>query len=693
MKKIISVFLSVIMLVTSLCFAVSANASVNKMSGEYDYTFVSADKIAIIKYTGSESTVNIPSKIDGFTVTEISGAFNVMDSLKKVVIPSTVTTISASFKYDSNLAEVTIPSSVKTIDAYSFCKNTALKSIVIPSSVTTLDAFQDCTSLTSIKIGDNISDISAYAFAESPVYENQYKKGIVYIGKCLLYCNTVVYKSSKVTVKDGTKTIANEAFSANNTNPVKTNKVKTVVLPKSVKYIGEDAFRNNYNIESVNINSSQNIAPTAFIGTKYYNKNKTYYKGAYYFNNCLISANRKATSITVKNGTKEIAPGAFCGDEFDSDDKSNLQSITLPSSLKKIDERAFSQCTQLKSIVFPDSLQSIGDEAFYHCSSLKKINIPKSLSSISDSAFNRCTSLEKITVSGENKYFTTKRGALCNKALTELYLYPANNSALSYGTPNSVKYIGNYAFMDAKNLRYATVGRNTLYIGMLAFTNCKNLNSITLPESIKVIDAYALGCNESYTEDENITTSQKNFVVKASKNNAVAAEYCSRDYSDENSNSSDNIVAPKLVYICSDNAHTYKKVAEKKATYTSTGYSEHYVCTKCGDKKGYSIYSKLILKTPTVKVSAKKKAFSVSYNKVSDASGYIIQYSTSKNFSKKSRKDVYVSAKTSSKTISKLKAGKKYYVRVCAYKNVKINGQKKKVYSYWSGAKAVTTKK
>lgn len=75
MKKIISVFLSVIMLVTSLCFAVSANASVNKNSGEYDYTFVSADKIAIKEYTGSESTVNIPSKIDGFTVTEISGAF------------------------------------------------------------------------------------------------------------------------------------------------------------------------------------------------------------------------------------------------------------------------------------------------------------------------------------------------------------------------------------------------------------------------------------------------------------------------------------------------------------------------------------------------------------------------------------------------------------------------------------------
>ena len=412
MKKIISVFLSVIMLVTSICFAVSANASVNKKSGEYDYTFVSADKIAIIKYTGSESTVNIPSKIDGFTVTEISGAFNVMDSLKKVVIPSTVTTISASFEYDSNLAEVTIPSSVKTIDANSFYKNTALKSIVIPSSVKTLDAFQNCTSLTSIKIGDNISDISAYAFANSPVYENQYKKGIVYIGKCLLYCNTEAYKSSKVTVKDGTKTIANEAFSANNTNPVKTNKVKTVVLPKSVKYIGEDAFRNNYNIESVNINSSQNIAPTAFIGTKYYNKNKTYYKGAYYFNNCLISANRKATSITVKNGTKEIAPAAFCGDEFDSDDKSKLQSTTLPSSLKKIDATALSQCTQLKSLVFPDNLQSIGDEAFYHCSSLKKINIPKSLSSISDNAFKRCTSLEKITVSGENKYFPTKRGAL-----------------------------------------------------------------------------------------------------------------------------------------------------------------------------------------------------------------------------------------------------------------------------------------
>ncbi|MDE5604776.1 MAG: fibronectin type III domain-containing protein [Eubacterium sp.] len=86
--------------------------------------------------------------------------------------------------------------------------------------------------------------------------------------------------------------------------------------------------------------------------------------------------------------------------------------------------------------------------------------------------------------------------------------------------------------------------------------------------------------------------------------------------------------------------------------------------------------------------SKKSKQFTAKWKKVT-GSGYQVQYSTSKNFSK-NKKTVTVSKNsTTSKTISKLKGKKKYYVRVRAYKTV--NGTK--YCGAWSKTKAVTTKR
>ncbi|MGN0458448.1 MAG: fibronectin type III domain-containing protein [Eubacterium sp.] len=87
-------------------------------------------------------------------------------------------------------------------------------------------------------------------------------------------------------------------------------------------------------------------------------------------------------------------------------------------------------------------------------------------------------------------------------------------------------------------------------------------------------------------------------------------------------------------------------------------------------------------------VSAKSKGFTVKWKKQStQTTGYQIQYSTSSNFS--NAKTVTVSKNsTTSKTVSKLKAKKKYYVRVRTYKTV--NGTK--YYSAWSKYRTVKTK-
>ena len=98
--------------------------------------------------------------------------------------------------------------------------------------------------------------------------------------------------------------------------------------------------------------------------------------------------------------------------------------------------------------------------------------------------------------------------------------------------------------------------------------------------------------------------------------------------------------------------------------------------------------------TSMSKVTAAKKGFKAKWKKQStQTTGYQLQYSTSSNF-KKGTKTVNISKnKTTSKSVGKLSAKKKYYVRVRTYKTVKFGGKNVKLYSGWSKAKAVTTKK
>lgn len=99
--------------------------------------------------------------------------------------------------------------------------------------------------------------------------------------------------------------------------------------------------------------------------------------------------------------------------------------------------------------------------------------------------------------------------------------------------------------------------------------------------------------------------------------------------------------------------------------------------------------------TSISKVTAKKKGFTIKWKKQrKQTTGYEIAYSTSSKFSKKSTKIMAAGkSRATSKTISKLKAKKKYYVRIRTYKTVKLSGKSVKLYSGWSKAKAVTIKK
>ena len=88
------------------------------------------------------------------------------------------------------------------------------------------------------------------------------------------------------------------------------------------------------------------------------------------------------------------------------------------------------------------------------------------------------------------------------------------------------------------------------------------------------------------------------------------------------------------------------------------------------------------------KVKGSKKAIALTWAKVKGVKGYQIQVATDKKFKKNKKTVTIKKQKTTKTTVKKLKAKKKYFVRIRTYKTV--NG--KKVYSSWSKAKTVKTK-
>lgn len=122
------------------------------------------------------------------------------------------------------------------------------------------------------------------------------------------------------------------------------------------------------------------------------------------------------------------------------------------------------------------------------------------------------------------------------------------------------------------------------------------------------------------------------------------------------------------------------------------------VCTVTVTAAGTSTYNEKTAQV-TIKVGPKKaklkslkaakgKKLTVKWTKDNAASGYEIQYSLKSNF--KSAKKVTVAKASASSTVIKkgLKPGKKYYVRVRAYKNVKVGDKTEKLVGTWSDPKA-----
>ncbi len=130
---------------------------------------VNRNNAEITKYRGEAEALDIPSELDGYTVTSIGeGAFSGRRSLTAVTIPDSVTSIgNGAFSGCASLVAVTVPESVTSIGKSAFSACTSLTAVTIPDSVTSIGdmSFYYCTSLAAVTIPDSVKTIGDYAFS------------------------------------------------------------------------------------------------------------------------------------------------------------------------------------------------------------------------------------------------------------------------------------------------------------------------------------------------------------------------------------------------------------------------------------------------------------------------------------------------------------------------------------------------
>jgi hypothetical protein len=130
----------------------------------------------------------------------------------------------------------------------------------------------------------------------------------------------------------------------------------------------------------------------------------------------------------------------------------------------------FSDIKTLTEVILTENVESLGMYMFSN-TALETITIPGSVSYISSETFYKAERLSEINVAPSNAVYSSDRGILYNKDMSELILFPAHNAITEFEVPESVVEILEYAFFDAENLK-----------------------SITLPENLKIIEGYSMGC-------------------------------------------------------------------------------------------------------------------------------------------------------------------------------------------------------
>ncbi len=423
-------------------------------------------------YDGSE-LLFVPKKIsgniqivDGVKIIR-SGAFADCTLLESVEMPDTVNIIADySFKGCSSLERIEFSDNLVKIGDSAF-GSSAIDNITIPNSVVEIgrNAFECCDNLTNIHLSDSLKKIEMGLFWNCEKLENVYignevsEIGMQSFGGCS--------NLERIVMPQNLKTIRNMAF-------VSCNSLKSIYIPAGVDEIGDDVFSECNKLNEIVVDDD--------------NKSYLSQDGVLY---------NKGKSILI------WAPIGLSG------------KIVIPEGIKCIKSSAFKSRKLITEIVLPNSLEELGNCVFLGCEKLNKITIGNNLTKIgngvlSDTKYSYedrnyqddVLYIGKYAIGyrwqngyGYKKRIQIKEGTVLIAAMT----FNGANMEYVY-IPDSLKYIGNMAFYNCKNLIHVAWGKNIKEIGEMAFAYCNNLREVYLEDEGAMIGGDAFySCNIFYS--------------------------------------------------------------------------------------------------------------------------------------------------------------------------------------------------
>ena len=524
-KKIISLLLSVLMIITSIpLMAVNSNAVIVKEITSGDYKYKVYDGEAFISgYIGPDKDIVIPAEIDGYKVKNICDYAFSNKNIENVVISYGIKCITAGFENCSSLKSITFPETVEKIDGGAFNNCTSLESLTIPDGVKELgmNSLNNCTSLKTITFG------------------KEYNPSEIELSSIFFNCNAI--ESINVSEKnENFCSVDGVMYSKDMTKLVLYPSISTkteFTIPKSVSTIYETAFNNTKNIETLNIIG--NIVKSGRIKSKTYNigadvsiisdtlvlsavenfdvaKNNNTFSSVdgILYNKAktrLIKYPLEKTGDTfnIPNGVEKIGHNAF--------ESCKVKHITFPKSLVEIEKYAFNNSSLTDELVIPNNIKTIGDYAFsgtgvttlvinsnlnktgtetFGIKSLKKLVINADLrdfvlyfkhmtelttveygENITHLDFNMLDNLyglQSINVSENNKIFSSVDGIVFNKEKTKIIKVPIKKELSAYYVPDGVTEIGEDAFYNSCITELYTP-KSLKKIGKRAFNDCYGL--------------------------------------------------------------------------------------------------------------------------------------------------------------------------------------------------------------------------
>ncbi len=369
-----------------------------------------------------------------------------------------------------------------------------------------------------------------------------------------------------------------------------------------------------------------------------------------------------------------------------------LQKLVIPGSIKEIEDQGIDECYALKTVIInKGKLKNISNTSIENCHKLQSVSIPNNVESVG--SLLGCRELKEFSVDASNPYICSIDGVVFSKDKTTLIKYPQGKIVDEYVIPSTVRIVSDWAFYDA------------------------DLPKVFVPKTVETLKETAFGyCSaDIYTDASKAPSKWKDALVgrvvhyKQSAKAEITVGTVKKLSATQTTTTITlkwNKVADAEGYrVYKYNSKTKKYEKLKDVTKTSLKISKLKAgmaykfkvraFKKNGKKTVWGKYSAALetatkTKAPVLsKLTAGSKQMTATWKTVSGATGYEVVYSTSKKFTKKTTKTVTIKkAKTKKTTIKKLNKGKKYYVKVRAYKTV----SGKKIYGSYSSVKNVKVK-